>query len=178
MKCRWVKKVKDIKLIVLDVDGTLTDGKIYYDSAGNEMKAFNAKDGMAIAQAGKNGIDIAIITGRNSNVVERRAKELGIKHIYQGIDSKVEALECILNKLDINLNQVMYIGDDINDIEIMKKVRYKACPKDAVEEIKNISNIISSKAGGDGAVREVIETVLKKQDKWISIVEKYRGICQ
>lgn len=170
--------MNNIKLIVLDVDGTLTDGKIYYDSNGNEMKAFNVKDGMAIAQAGKNGIDIAIITGRSSDIVERRAKELGIKYLYQGVHSKVDALELILNNLDINLDQIMYIGDDINDIEVMKKVKYAACPKNAVEEIKRISNIISSKDGGDGAVREIIEIVLKKQDKWISIVGKYMGICQ
>lgn len=170
--------VNNIKLIVLDVDGTLTDGKIYYDSNGNEMKAFNAKDGMAIAQAGKNGIDIAIITGRSSDIVERRAKELGVKYLYQGVHSKVDALELILNNLDINLDQIMYIGDDINDIEVMKKVKYSACPRNAVEEIKRISNIIASKNGGDGAVREIIEIVLKKQDKWISIVEKYMGICQ
>ena len=170
--------MKNIKLIALDVDGTLTDGKIYYDSNGNEMKAFDAKDGMAISQASKNGIDIAVITGRNSSIVERRAKELGVKHIYQGIHSKVGTLECILNNLKLTFDEVMYIGDDINDIEIMRKVRYSACPIDAVNEVKEISNIISSKGGGEGAVREIIETVLKKQDKWDSIINNYSGVCQ
>lgn len=170
--------MNNIKLIAMDVDGTLTDGKIYYDSNGNEMKSFDVKDGMAIAQAANNGIELAIITGRKSTIVEKRAKELGVKHIYQGIHSKMQALECILNKLNITLNEVMYIGDDINDIEIMKKVGYTACPVDAVDEIRKISNIISSKCGGNGAVREIIEIVLKKQNKWESIIEKYNGVCQ
>ena len=166
--------MENIKLIALDVDGTLTDGKIYYDSNGNEMKTFDAKDGMVISQASKHGIDIAIITGRNSSIVERRSKELGVKHIYQGIHSKVEALEHILNNSKLTCDEVMYIGDDINDIEIMRKVKYSACPADAVNEVKEISNIISSKAGGNGAVREIIETVLKKQDKWANIISNYR----
>ena len=170
--------MKNIKLIVVDVDGTLTDGKIYYDSLGNEMKAFDVKDGMAIAQAGKSGIDMAIITGRSSSIVKKRAEELGVKHIYQGIHSKVEALECILREVQITLDEVMYIGDDINDIEVMNKVRYAACPKDAVKEVKNISDIISIKNGGNGAVREIIEIILKEQGNWTNIIEKYNGVGQ
>lgn len=167
-----------VKLIILDVDGTLTDGKIYYDSLGNEMKAFNAKDGMAIAQAIKNNVNIAIITGRKSTIVDKRAKELGINHVYQGVHSKVEVLEIILKNLNINSSEVMYIGDDINDIQIMNKVGFTGCPKDAVDEVKNISKIISTKNGGNGAVREIIEAVLKQQGKWASIIEQYIGSCQ
>lgn len=170
--------MKNIKLIALDVDGTLTDGKIYYDSIGNEMKAFDAKDGMVISQAINSGIVIAIITGRKSSIVERRAKELGVKHIYQGIHSKVEALECILNQLDITSNEVMYIGDDINDLKIMSKVRYAACPRNAVKEVRDISDIISEKDGGNGAVREIVEIVLKEQEKWTSIIQEYSGVSQ
>lgn len=170
--------MQNIKLIALDVDGTLTDGKIYYDNVGNEIKAFDAKDGMAIAQASRNGIDIAIITGRNSSIVEKRAIELGVKYIYQGVHSKIEALESILNISKFKLDEIMYIGDDINDISIMKKVKYRACPKDAVNEVKDISTIISSKPGGYGAVREIIEEVLKVQGKWDKIINKYNGICQ
>lgn len=170
--------MKNIKLIALDVDGTLTDGKIYYDNVGNEIKAFNAKDGMAIAQAGKNGIEIAVITGRKSTIVERRSKELGIKHIYQGIHSKVDALNMILDRTNIRYDQVMYIGDDINDIKIMSKVKYAACPNDAVQEVKAICNIISNKTGGNGAVREIIESVLKEQGKWDEIISQYSGGAQ
>lgn len=170
--------MNNIKLIILDVDGTLTDGKIYYDNNGNEIKAFNAKDGMAISQAIKNGINISIVTGRRSSIVDRRAKELGIKYVYQGVNSKVEILDKLLCKLQLDINEVMYIGDDINDIEIMKKLKHSACPKDAVEEVKEISEIVSSKNGGEGAVREIIEIILKDQKKWVNIITKYNGISQ
>lgn len=173
-----MNNLQNIKLIALDVDGTLTDGKIYYDSNGNEMKAFDVKDGMAISQASKNGIAIAIITGRNSIIVEKRAKELGIKHIYQGINSKVEVIDSIVKQLAITLEEVIYIGDDINDLEVMGKVKYAACPNDAVKEVKEICNIVSIKNGGNGAVREIIEHILKKQRNWINIVEKYNGGSQ
>lgn len=173
-----VINLNNIKLIILDVDGTLTDGKIYYDNNGNEMKAFNAKDGMAIAQAIKNGIEIAIITGRKSEIVDRRGKELGIKYIFQGIHRKIEALNELIEELHIINDNVMYIGDDINDLEIMKQVKFAACPFDAVNEVKEICDIISSYTGGNGAVREIIENVLKIQGKWDEIVNIYIGINQ
>lgn len=170
--------MKDIKLIVLDVDGTLTDGKIYIDSSGNEIKAFNVKDGMAIAQAIKHGIDCAIITGRNSEIVNKRASELGIKHVYQGIHNKKQQLEFILNDLNISKDNCAYIGDDINDLEVMKEVKFSACPSDAVVEIKECSDFISKYNGGNGAVRDIIEYILKKQELWNYIIIKYKGIAQ
>lgn len=168
----------DIKLIILDVDGTLTDGKIYYNDQGEEIKAFNVKDGMGIGQAIKNGINIAIITGRNSKIVERRAKELGIKYIYQGIKNKIECLDEILEELKIKEENVMYIGDDINDIEILNSVKYRACPYDAVEEVKSVCEIISKYKGGEGAVRDIIEVVLKKQGKWRKSIDQYSWVIQ
>lgn len=170
--------MKDIKLIVLDVDGTLTDGKIYIDSLGNEIKAFNVKDGMAIAQAIKYGIDCAIITGRNSEIVNKRANELGIKHIYQGIHNKKEQLDFILNDLNLDYSNCAYIGDDINDLEVMKQVKFSACPNDAAIEIIECSDYISRYNGGDGAVRDIIERILKKQELWNKIITKYKGIAQ
>lgn len=167
-----------IKLIVLDVDGTLTDGKIYYDSNGNEMKAFNVKDGMAIGQAIKTGIHIAIITGRQSTIVNRRAEELGIKHVYQGINDKNKCLKEILSKLDLENKDTMYIGDDINDLDVINKVEFSACPQDAAEEVKERVTFISKYNGGEGAVREVIERVLKKQEKWAEIINNYSWIGQ
>lgn len=170
--------MNDIKLIVLDVDGTLTDGKIYIDSLGNEMKAFNVKDGMAIAQAIKYGIDCAIITGRNSEIVNKRAKELGIKHVYQGIHNKKDQLSFILEDLKININNCAYIGDDINDLDVMKRVGFSACPNDAVNEIIKCSDFISRYSGGNGAVREIIEHILKQQGFWNEVINKYEGIAQ
>lgn len=173
-----MNNLEQIKLILLDVDGTLTDGKIYYDSQGNEVKAFNAKDGMAIAQAVSKGIEFGIITGRNSSIVERRAHELGIKYLYQGIQDKVEVAEKLIEKLGITYREVMYIGDDINDLAIMRKVGYRACPQDAAEEVIECCDIISKYTGGNGAVREIVEDVLKSQDKWDEIVIKYRAVTQ
>lgn len=170
--------MNDIKMIVLDVDGTLTDGKIYYDNMGNEMKSFNVKDGMAIAQAIKNDIYFAVITGRKSNIVEKRCKELGIDNIYQGIQNKLGILESILLKFDIHYDNVMYIGDDINDLEIINKVKYRACPSDAAQEIINKCSFVSKFKGGEGAVREIIEHVLKEQGKWDKIINNYIGFGQ
>lgn len=173
-----MNNLKKIKLILLDVDGTLTDGKIYYDNNGNEMKSFDAKDGMAIAQAVKTGIEVGIITGRKSTIVDKRANELGIKYVYQGISNKVEVLKKISRISGIHLNEIMYIGDDINDLEIMNKILISACPNDAANEVLEYVDIISNKKAGNGAVREIIELVLKEQNKWLDIVNNYKGIAQ
>lgn len=170
--------MKNIKLIVLDVDGTLTDGSIHIDNLGNEIKTFNVKDGMGIAQAIKNGIECVIITGRKSNIVKMRAEELGIKYVYQGIHNKKQQLEYILKDLKIDFKNTAYIGDDINDLEVMKLVGFSGCPSDSVEEIKEISDFISIYNGGKGAVREIIEYILKKEKLWTHIVSKYEGLAQ
>lgn len=170
--------MKEIKLAVLDVDGTLTDGKIYIDNNGIEAKAFNVKDGMAIAQWVKVGLDAVIITGRRSKIVEIRAKELGIKDIYQGIHAKKEKLIEILEEKNIKLSEVVYIGDDINDLEVMKSVGCAACPKNAVKQVKKISNLVSEYNGGDGAVREILELLMEEKGIWEKVIEKYEGVSQ
>jgi 3-deoxy-D-manno-octulosonate 8-phosphate phosphatase (KDO 8-P phosphatase) len=151
-----------IKLIVLDVDGTLTDGKIIYGENGEELKNFNAKDGLAIAVwIKKLGKKIAIITGRKSTIVEKRAKELGINHLYQGIYNKVEMIEKILKEENINWSEVASIGDDLNDMKMLKKSAISFAPNDASHYITNIVKKICKKNGGDGAVREMIEYICK-----------------
>lgn len=170
--------MQEIKLIVLDVDGTLTDGKIYYDSNGNEMKSFNVKDGMVIGQAIKNGIEVVIITGRKSAIIDRRAEELGIRYVCQGVHNKLECLEKVLCELNLEYRDSMYIGDDINDLNVMKKVSVSACPNDAAKEVKELSSFNSKYNGGEGAVREIIEEVLKVQGKWEKIVDNYSWITQ
>lgn len=170
--------MNNIKVIILDVDGTLTDGKIYYDSNGNEMKVFNVKDGMAIAQAINCGIEVGIITGRKSSIVEKRALELKIKYVYQGIHNKLEAIDEILKNRGLNYENTIYIGDDINDLDIMNRVAISACPKDACYDVLLCCDIISKFNGGEGAVREIIEIILKKQGKWENIINKYKGISQ
>lgn len=150
-----------IKMLVLDVDGTLTDGKIYIGSHGEIMKAFNVKDGLGIAKLHTNGIITVIITGRKSEILIERAKELNIKEVVQGVDRKVEVLRNIAKKYKFNLNDIAYIGDDENDLECMKLCGVKACPADAHESVVNVANFVCKRNGGCGAVREFAEYLLK-----------------
>jgi 3-deoxy-D-manno-octulosonate 8-phosphate phosphatase (KDO 8-P phosphatase) len=154
-----------IKLIVLDVDGTLTNGQITYDTNGMESKSFDVKDGMAISSWSKAlKLNVAIITGRNSIIVEKRAKELGVSHLYQNIDKKKEKIDEILKELNLTWQNVACIGDDFNDYTMLKKAKLSFCPNDAIEDIKSIVNVICSKNGGAGAVREMIEYILAYDD--------------
>ena len=148
----------DIKLLAMDVDGTLTDGKIYIGTQGEVMKAFNVKDGYAIANIlPKMNITPIIITGRASEIVSKRASELGITHVYQGVKDKLDKLRELTNEFNLTLENVAYIGDDINDIECIEHVGVSACPSDAVDSIMRVSDYICASCGGDGAVREFIE---------------------
>ncbi len=152
-----------VKMLVMDVDGTLTDGKIYIGANGELMKAFDVKDGYAIVHLKKYGIEPVIITGRVSKIVENRANELGIKELYQGVSNKIEILKDIMNKYSITKENIAYIGDDLNDIDCIQFCGLSACPKNAVEDVKNVVNYICHNNGGSGAVREFIEMI--KKDK-------------
>jgi len=167
--------LKEIKIIILDVDGTMTDGKITYDNNGTETKSFNVKDGMAIAQAIKYGIKVAIITGRTSKVVEHRATELGISDIYQGVGNKIATLDKLLEKYDYNYKNVAYMGDDINDIPAMMRAEYVGITADAVSDIEEFAHFKSRYDGGYGAVREFIETILQANGIWSKIIEEYKS---
>lgn len=152
-----------IKYLVMDVDGTLTDGKIYMGAHGEMMKAFNIKDGCGIHDiAIPGGIIPVIITGRTSEIVKKRCRELGIQQVYQGIKNKIEQLNSIAD----DLSQVAYIGDDINDLSCMIPVKEAGgvvgCPADAVERVKEISDFVALHNGGDGAVRDFIEWIIKE----------------
>ncbi len=155
-----------IKLVLLDVDGTLTDGRIYRGNNGEELKRFNVKDGYAIVNAQKLGIEFGIITGRKSELVEIRAKELKIKYLYQGISEKTVILEEIMKKDGLSKEEIAYMGDDLNDFLIMKQVGLSGTPKDAVDEVIQVADFVSKRNGGSGAVREFIEHILKKDGKW------------
>lgn len=153
---------QNIKYLVMDVDGTLTDGKIYMSEQGELCKAFNIKDGCGIHDlAMKSGIVPVIITGRRSTIVLNRCKELGITEVYQGIENKIEKLAALAPNLSI----VAYIGDDINDLTCMERVKKAGglvgCPKDAVKLVIEIADYVSDYNGGDGAVRDFIEWILE-----------------
>ena len=158
-----------IELIVLDVDGTMTDSRITYSENGDEIKSFNVKDGLAIASWRKLGKQVAIITGRSSQIVSRRAKELRIEHFYQGIHNKKEVLEDLLDKLDLTMENVAAIGDDLNDLQMLKAAKISFVPRDASAYVDKIANVILSKKGGNGAVREMIEYLIVKE----GLEEKY-----
>ena len=161
-----------IELIVLDVDGTLTDGKIYYTNSGDEIKSFNIKDGLMISSWNKLGKKSAIITGRISKIVERRAKELGITYVIQGERNKAKALEDLAKKENLKFSQIAVIGDDLNDLSMMKLVNKTFAPVDANPYIYDFVSNPLTKKGGDGAVAEMIEIILNEEnlfDKFLAL---------
>ena len=158
-----------IELIILDVDGCMTNGKITYTNGGDEIKSFNVKDGFAIKQWMRLGKKVAIITGRDSKIVEKRAKELGVHYLFQGMDNKLEALKEISLSSKIEYENIAAIGDDLNDYRLLKSVGLSFTPKNGIEFIKNSVDVVLSKDGGEGAVREMIEFILEKE----RLLDKY-----
>jgi len=154
-----------IKLIILDVDGCLTNGTIVYNSDGSETKVFNVKDGLGIATWIRMGHHVAIITGRESKVVKRRADELGIKLLYQGIKDKESLLKKIISEHDIAPEEIAAIGDDLNDFNMLKLAGHSYTPANGVKDIKDIVTRVLSKNGGDGAVREMIDEIIDINDQ-------------
>ena len=149
-----------IKMMVMDVDGTLTDGRIYIGANGEMMKAFDVKDGYAIAHLKEKGIEPVIITGRSSKIVQERAKELSISELYQGISDKLQQLKIVAQQLNCKLDEIAYIGDDVNDLECIEYCGVTACPNDAVDIIKSKVKYVCQNNGGRGAVREFIDWML------------------
>ncbi|MCR1959790.1 3-deoxy-D-manno-octulosonate 8-phosphate phosphatase [Thomasclavelia cocleata] len=147
----------NVKMLVMDVDGTLTDGKIYISDQGEVMKAFNVKDGYGIVNLKDHGVIPVIITGRKSMILEKRAEELRINELYQGIGNKIIKLKEVANKYGLSFNEIAYIGDDLNDLDCIKYCGLTACPNDAVIEIKKEVNYICKNNAGHGAVREFID---------------------
>lgn len=156
----------DITSFVFDVDGVLTDGTITVTTDGEMLRTMNIKDGFALKTAVDAGFNVCIISGGSNEGVRKRLAGLGIKDIYLGAHNKIEQLNAYMSKHNIGSNQMLYMGDDIPDYPVMKVSGLPCCPQDAVPEIKAISKYISHKKGGKGAVRDVIEQVLKVQGKW------------
>lgn len=157
----WSKKTEKIKLLIMDVDGVMTDGGMYITENGDHIKKYNTKDGMAIQFLRKNGIEPGIISsGFFPEMVSARAKMLGIEKCYIGREAKMEILQRFCEELSIQLDQVAIIGDDINDLEIIKAVGLSACPSDAVNMVKTNVDIILSKKGGEGCIREFVDNYL------------------
>ena len=170
--------LQKIKLLALDVDGVLTDGSIYISPAGEVFKGFNAKDGMGISCALRSGLQIAVITGRQSPIVERRCEELGITLLQQGVKDKRLALQQMAQKLGLVREEIAYMGDDLNDIPAFKASGLNLVPADAAIEVMAVADIITKASGGRGAVREAITMILAAQDNWNVIVNSYLNAGQ
>ena len=170
--------LQKIKLLALDVDGVLTDGSIYISPAGEVFKGFNAKDGMGISCALRSGLQIAVITGRQSPIVERRCEELGITLLQQGVKDKRLALQQMAQKLGLVREEIAYMGDDLNDIPAFKSSGLNLVPADAAIEVMAVADIITKASGGRGAVREAITMILAAQDNWNVIVNSYLNAGQ
>ena len=138
--------IENIKMLVMDVDGTLTDGKIYYGNDGELFKAFDVRDGYRLVKCEEYGIITAIITGKTSKIVEGRARDLKIKEVHQGVSNKIEVLKTLIEKYNVDKSQVAYIGDDVNDIECMQYCGFSACPADAIDEVKNTVDYVRNRA--------------------------------
>lgn|SRR5574344_432465 len=160
---------QNIKAIVFDVDGVLTDGSLIFDENGKESKAFNAKDGQGIVMMNKTGFVTAIITARENGTVRYRFKNLGMTKLYEGCKNKLEALNDLMNEYNLKPSEIAYMGDDLPDICVLKTVGLPSCPNDAVEEVKAYAKFISSKNGGRGAVRELCDFILKASGKYDKI---------
>lgn len=167
------ERLKKIKLLVLDVDGVMTDGRIIFDSNGVESKFFNVKDGHGIKMLQRSGVEIGIISGRESVVVANRAAELGINLVYQKALDKMVPYRQMLETTGLLDEQVAYMGDDVIDIPIMRRVGYAAAPADAVAEVLPHAHFIARNKGGWGAVRELCDQILKAQGTWENITARY-----
>ena len=154
-------KINKIKLLILDVDGVMSDGGMYYTESGDQIKKYNAKDGMAILKAQEKGLICGIISSAfTDQMVKNRAKTLKIDRVYVGRDSKITILKQWCEELKLSLDEVAMIGDDVNDLSIMNEVGFKVCPADAVNVVKHVVDVVLTKKGGDGCVRELIDNYL------------------
>ena len=163
---------KNIKLVAFDVDGVMTDGSLTFLEDGREIKTYDAKDGLGVVMLSKAGIITSIITARDNNTVKLRAGTIDIKELYMGQKNKVVALEELIKKYNLDYSEIAYMGDDLPDICVLKKVGLKCCPNDAVMDVKTECNFISSYGGGKGAVRELCDLILRAKNITYDMIPK------
>jgi len=168
-----VKKMRAVKALVLDVDGVLTDGRIIFDDDGRELKFFHVRDGHGIKLLMRAGVEVIFLTGRTSQVVELRAKDLGVQSVYQGAKDKMTVLREVLADKGLKSEQTACMGDDITDVPLFRAAGFSAAVADACEEARKAADFVTRNKGGRGAVREICELILKAQDKWREITAGY-----
>jgi 3-deoxy-D-manno-octulosonate 8-phosphate phosphatase (KDO 8-P phosphatase) len=161
-----------VRLFVMDVDGTLTDGTLTYGSAGGEWKSFHARDGMGVQLLHLAGIVPAIVTGRSSEIVERRAKELGIREVMQGAKDKAAVVRALCARLGVAASAVAYVGDDLSDLPPMREAAFSAAPSDAAPEVARAATFVAAAPGGRGAVREAVEALLRREGRWDAVLAR------
>lgn len=169
------EKCERIKLVLTDVDGVLTDGRVIFDNQGVESKQFNIRDGQGIRLWQQSGGQLGIVTGRSSQVVKLRAAELDINIVRQGVKEKLPVVRAICEELELSLEQVCYLGDDLPDWAVIKHVGLGVAVGDAAEELKQDADYSTSLPGGHGAMREVVELLLKNTNRWDSVLRKYQA---
>lgn len=166
-------KARVVRLLALDVDGVLTDGRLYFSSSGEELRAFNTLDGQGIKLLQDAGVPVALISARDSPLVARRAANLGIAHVLQGCADKLEALASLLEQLQLDFNQAAYVGDDLPDLACIRRVALGICVPEAHELVREYAFCITTRSGGAGAVREVCDWILKAQGRFDTAVAPY-----
>lgn len=168
-----LKKAEKIKLLILDIDGVLSDNRLHYGDNGIEYKSFFTRDGHGMVMLQKSGIDIGIITGRKSPLIDKRMKDLKVKHVYQGVPDKLPSFLELVERLNLSLEEIAYIGDDILDLPLLLRVGLAMAPQDADPEVLSRVPFVSQYPGGRGCVREMCELLLKSQGLWQQHIDFY-----
>lgn len=166
-------RAEPVRLLLLDVDGVLTDGSLIYTENGIEGKSFNTQDGLGLRLVQQSGVDVGIITARTSELVRRRAEELGMKYIMQGIGRKIDAFKDVLSQSALKPYQVCYMGDDWIDLALLSRAGLAACPTNSVQEVKDICHFVSGRAGGAGAVRELCDIIIQAKGLHDTLLQRY-----
>jgi 3-deoxy-D-manno-octulosonate 8-phosphate phosphatase (KDO 8-P phosphatase) len=167
------RRAARIRLLLMDCDGVLTDGRLWLMDGDDEQKTFNVRDGLGLDLWHRAGLRSGVISGRVSSALERRAEGLGIRYLRQESEDKIKDFEELLQLAEINENEVAYVGDDLNDIPLMLRSEFAVAVSDAAEETRAVSHLVTQAAGGMGAIREVIEFILKAQGRWSEVTDKY-----
>jgi len=167
------ERAREVRILVMDVDGTLTDGAMYYSAEGEALKRFSTRDGMGITLLHRAGISTAIVTSEDSAIAGRRAEKLRVPHVILGCRDKSKAVADLAATLDVSMDAIAYIGDDVNDGPVMGLCGLTACPSDASESIKRVAQYVCSASGGNGAVREFAEIILRAQDHPVTLPENW-----
>jgi len=176
MSVKLDQRCNNIKLILSDVDGVLTDGGVVLDNRGIETKTFHIRDGSGIKLWQRAGNRFGVITGRNSHIVQLRMAELDVTIVRQGVEDKLAVVKQIMGELNLQPENVCYVGDDLPDLPVLRSVGLAVSVADAAEEVRRESHYVTSVGGGRGAVREIIEVILKNQRRWEDLIQKYQGL--